>query len=695
MTPRERMQAEMELLELQQAEEMESTSTAAPEQEMSFGDKLLGGVNAFGQGISASYADEGGSAIAAGMAKLAGADEDYSDIYSQMMDNARTDREQFADENQKTALALEVLGGFVTGGAGGAKVLGSSALKNAGKLKKTLAAAGVGGVEGGIAGFGAGDSFEDRLMGAGTGATIGTVLPLAISGLGQMPRLASKRPDDIPLLDGPNGEFTPLPMAAPNSLRASPVALGGISYGGKDLVRQGETIVAKAQRNADNIQAKIKGVNKAAKQKVLDSKTNITRSAQDNVGNIKQTTAAQTEALTQRGGNITNNIEAGFRKKAVNASTPASMPAKDRAALEAMDSQTANDTLGRYWLDNGFESAKSKTFDLDMGKFQDDISDLFKNDAGLRDKAGDYTANVMNDFDVVFNRPAQGSILSATGKLPKQTTAGSMSGSDLMELRNKYARSANDTSDPLLRTAHRKVADKLDEQITSRLNGPELAQYQDDMNRWGAYSTYKKAVGSAANRKQGQFTQDDWLTATKNYKLSKGKGVLQDTAQKAQVRKTALKKTVARQNKATKVKMDTNIAEVNRAKQDAILNDPAKAQAVRLEEAGRSKLKRTKAKLEATKKLAPKEKGFFTKLGASIILSGGAAGVGSPLVGGAVAKGLVSKPVQRGLAGQLESQGAMRNLLDTYDAKKVKGQSLADILRQGTSAAGVAGTTED
>ena len=130
------------------------------------------------QGTTFGFADE----IQAGIAAATAApfvDDSFGDLYTQAKNEFRQENEQFKDGHPKTAFAAELAGGITTGGVGAAKVFGANALKNIPNLMKL---AGIGGVEGGIAG--AGYSNEDKMGGLAKGAAVGVPLGIALPYLG-------------------------------------------------------------------------------------------------------------------------------------------------------------------------------------------------------------------------------------------------------------------------------------------------------------------------------------------------------------------------------------------------------------------------------------------------------------------------------------------------------------------------------
>lgn len=125
------------------------------------------------QGVSFGFADEiAGGVGAAGNSVydfFSGGDSgSFSDNYDRIRDKWRSDNEAFSKRNPKTALAAEIAGGLLTGGAGAARVGALRGAQTIGRL------AGLGAVQGTIAG--AGHSKAEDLKGVTKDAAIGGLL---------------------------------------------------------------------------------------------------------------------------------------------------------------------------------------------------------------------------------------------------------------------------------------------------------------------------------------------------------------------------------------------------------------------------------------------------------------------------------------------------------------------------------------
>lgn len=608
-------------LKLKQAQ---AKATPAPAPERSTGDDVLGGVNAAAQGASLGFADEAASAIAAGGQALFGdTDESFGDIYDDIMETEKFKRRQFSEANPKTALGLEVAGGFLTGGAGGAKVLGLKSLQGAGKLKKALAMAGVGAAEGGVAGFGSGDAVEDRLTRAGTGAALGGAIPMALHGAGRGLRAASdkfKVADDIPVVDG---QQMPLSLADPEGWRGTMYRdVVGEAFGGGKVGEQATPFIRRAEANVARQTAGLDEAVEAGKRNIQVSEQGIRDTAQKSV----------------------DELDTSFRAFVEKGSLPAATSPETLAKLSGKNPQETVKILGDEWVDKGFSvvTKRAEPFTINPEEFKDSVKKMFGNDPALENIADDYTNSFINSFDRVVS------------------DTGSVNGADLMELRNKYARSANSTADPLQRKVFGEFKNEVDSYIKAGLNDVERKAFDTDKDAWDMFSNMRKATGKASNLKGGEYTPDEWLSSTQNTRLASEGGPMQKLAQDVQGRRAGLKKSIAQQ----------------------IKDNPAKAEATAMKAAASAGLTQAKEAAQTLKSRGQKPPNLFRKIAATGLLSGPslpAVGLLGAMPSGAATARVLSTPTaQRFIAGQ-----SLDKTLTKLGKSKIKGLNTADILRQG------------
>ena len=620
-----------------------TTVEAEPEAERTWGEDILGGINAFGQGASFGLADEVGSGLGALASKIAGHEGDFADHYNSSMQRAQGQRHAFAKANPKTDLGLNIAGGLATGGYGGAKVLGTQAVKNVvGKsaLNKALAAMAVGSAEGGVAGAATADQ-GNRAKGGLTGATIGAVIPAAISGGGQLTKMATRANPKIQQMLQPDGHRIPITLAASDDSNMGNFYRKTVenAYGGGSLRDKAKPFVADAA------------------EKVVDvKKANVLAKAV-----ARQQTKESEKVIRGQAAGKVDELDAAFRQEATASVLPARMDAETKASILGKNPQDGLAEMDAWMRKHAFEDAKNEIFSFDPKTVRDDINNLFNDDPMLQTDGAKYLSNLSKDFDDAFAE-----------------TGGKIEGADLMELRNKYARSANRASDDTQRAAFLRIKDKVDDMLTTQLgetNPAALAKYKEDMSIWEGYSTLDKAVGKAGNKKGGDFTSDEWLSSTANRKLSKGRGKLQTPAQANQAAKTQVKAGI----------------------RDTIDANPLKLREAEVAAEGVESLGSAN---ELVKTLRGRSSGTVPNNASRIIstlMLGGPMSFISPTAtlptGMGVAKLLSGDFVQDAMAGQLPKQRQIMQGLERLNTPK-NGATISDILRQGTAAGAVAALPE-
>ena len=668
-------------------------STIPPEQvvepapEMSLAAKLVGGANAAISGATLGLSDEITSGVkAAGEVAgdfIAGDDSGrgYSDAYAANMAAAKANREAFSKNMPATALGAEVIGGVVTGGLTGAKVLSSAAVKNSGRLAKTLAATSVGGVEGGVAGFASGDNWIERVSNAKSGATLGALLPLALSSMGSGTRILSDK-FKLPEVKttAVNKNQPPVNIAHPNTVRGRFMrdrigpAFGGRGVYDRSLpyLRQAEEGVTTLNRRGAKVTEATRQAQRAQKaaSELFSAQTKASgkASVSNAVNKIKTDTQAQI-------GDINRN----YRKQMEGVSQPANL--SDKAALQLKDPiltpQQKADILSGEWVSNGFNvvTARGKTFNVGSpDSVKRSVKSMFNNDPSLRRVSVGYADDFMEAYSKIVKKD------------------GTVSGDNLMELRNGYARSTNKATDPLQRELLGRYKTKIDKMIQDGLTPDEKAVYALDKDAWDNFSNLRTATGKA-KQKGGRYTPIEWLSSTTNRRASTGKGPQQEAADLA-----------LEQQKVLKAEMGGKIAGTPEKPLADAANSAARTQAANAAETvvqrGRTAkgnavrgLDRAKAKVANVRAGMPVEKPHVgSQLGNTAILAAPFAAAGPT----------VAIPTAIGLANSLSGPGGSRfitgqwgdDLLNKASNAKVGGLSLADILRQGTAAGAVAGQTD-
>jgi hypothetical protein len=140
-----------------------------------------------GQGLALGFGDEIEGAFR-GIYEAATSGKSYKDAVNEGIEYARAQNKAFETQNPKSALAMQVGGGLLTGLAGGGRALAAKGLRMGAKAAR---GAGVGAVVGSATGAGMAEGgVTDRILPAATGAALGAVtggvLPVAMAGAGKL-----------------------------------------------------------------------------------------------------------------------------------------------------------------------------------------------------------------------------------------------------------------------------------------------------------------------------------------------------------------------------------------------------------------------------------------------------------------------------------------------------------------------------
>ena len=243
---------------------------APPEPEMGAIDTARGAIESFNRGTMFNWGDEIAGAGRAALDYLVPTDADriarelegdtgerpgFRETYEMYRDDQRDVQEQFAKENPKTAVGLE-LGGSL---ASPANYIGPGlqAAKGAGVLKSAATLAPRGAAEGAIAGAGATETPDEMGFGATRGAALGGAASGVLGGLG---RAVSRR--NIVEELGKGEEFVPIHMTSDDNLLTDLTREGLGRVGGaasklrnqeKRFLQHADEAVEAVQKNTDDV----------------------------------------------------------------------------------------------------------------------------------------------------------------------------------------------------------------------------------------------------------------------------------------------------------------------------------------------------------------------------------------------------------------------------------------------------------
>lgn len=170
--------AEVIEAQLQQINDFQQPASEQKREIYDYHDPESGSIaNSLLRGATFDLADEAMGGIATIYAKMYDkvTGKDSGITYSDAVKSVRGDQEAFAKRNPGTDLTAQIAGGLLTGGTGGAKVLGSQTLKQAPKFIKAAAVPLIAGAEGAAYGFGQGEGLEDSAQNALEQGTIAAV----------------------------------------------------------------------------------------------------------------------------------------------------------------------------------------------------------------------------------------------------------------------------------------------------------------------------------------------------------------------------------------------------------------------------------------------------------------------------------------------------------------------------------------
>jgi hypothetical protein len=460
-----------------------------------WGDEAVGGARAVGDYLFGDVGEEG--------------NQSFPQAYKMYRDDARKRKAEFAEANPKTAIATELAGGIaspinrVAPGFGSAWVPKTAALTTARALPRARVAASMarGAVEGGVAGLGQGEgSLEEQLGSAGQGAAFGGLTSGAMTGaLGAFGNTLSKRRVAEEL--GTGEHFKPLNLADPE---------GGIgkfyrntvanAYGGGGIGKQESQWL----RNSPEIA------------KFIDDPATM---FPDTVGTGRAVKAAKdeiTDKTREAGKVLKRSLEAGTQRvdnalhpTVIETAMPNSMPEAVKNTIRQSDPYTADRLLSDWYKDNGFQMVKGRAFEWDAGLGKE-LKSLSENDPAFALNIGNAASKVNGLVERLAREGKKSSDLAPQDfieELAKAERVG-IDGDALMAMRNAFSMPANMGGPSLKGKMLRDVTGKFDNMIKNQLGEDSLewANYQDELQRWGAKQGISGAVKKAKSNLQSTYT---------------------------------------------------------------------------------------------------------------------------------------------------------------------------------------------
>lgn len=636
-------------------------------------------------GMTLGWGDEVGAGVAAAAAKIGGDEKPYTEIYRDIKNAIDTEETQYRSDHPVASTALNVAGGFATGGVGGTKA-----------AAKPLTTALIGGA---IAGGGSAKEGE-TLKGAAVGSLFGLGTGTLMKGGGWLWNGATKRKIAQELGEGDN--FIPIHFAA-NSADATEGTIGsfyksvvGTSFGGGTKLKgQEERIInpiaarlnnarAAYTKAVDNSKAAVKRVNenmakvKNAKLETIAEKKAAAKAALSGEQvTIKESfKGAKDQALLNATKEIDESVSAAeraFRGQAILKSIPEGQT--DDVIDDILSSKTPNiamQKLDDIWVRDGFNMLKGRKFQINANSVGNEIKANLKNDFAAMDKGS---------FQKIIN--------DVTDFLGERTSKGWIDGDDLSAIRSRLGMLANAKSDAggvaaTEQAIFKSMQDVLNKRVKSQLSGKALKAFENHTAQWKANSTLRGAVNSASKRAgaQGEFTADDWVASIAKQSARdarQGKGVLRaeaDNVAKLGVQrdKSIQEATNLVVSRAQKQKMNSLKTAINKTKNEinTLEKEAAKIKGRSGQTAAMRKAENARELAEKKQKISSLEGSInslqkasstdeattFTRLAATYALGLGF-GAGNLVTGSALSRGVASPGFQRTLAGQTGVQQSL------------------------------------
>jgi len=675
----------------------------------------LAGALIFIEGMTLGWSDEVGLGLAS-LAVSATTDETQEEAYVRLKKDYDERQAGFEERNPLAAAGLEAAGAIVSPLAKvGAAARGASSISGLiGRAATEGAIYGAGKAE---TGADLEDMGSEALLGFATGAAGGAVFA-PVSWI-------LKRKIEAPL-DTPEG-FVPITLAADKEKSSEAILhsfyrdVVGPSFGGGSAIRaQEEKIVAPIlQRKAQQEKA-VKDFKKKSDEEAVEAKNALEDSidelgeqANRKVAGVKEEAEVAEEVLkgnysrlidkntgdvvARKTAQLKQNLDSNedmFRLQAFQNSLPAGIAKADvDDILEAGNTNAAMQKLEQQWSKVGFESIKTRSYQVNPKAIAAEMSKRLEADTNVR-------------LAVESSGQLRNTINNVVGLLAEKTTKGRISGEDLASLRSSFGTAASSKSDAggaaaIQNYVLRDMQAILDKQVTKTLSGERLAKFQADKAAWATHSILKDAVGKASTKtgRQGRFSPDEWLQAAKTNsprQARQGTAPLQKEA-------NSVASTIANREKTIKdaaIKLSEKL-ENRRNREMTRLKNKSKMKAASLKKEEIALKKSLRRNPENAEKLAankqeietleatvkgideelariatlrtPENPSWFHRFAATGFIGGltglqqaatGGAGLGGALGGAigtvAAAKGLSGEAAQRFLAGQTPFQQAMQ-----------------------------------
>lgn len=287
------------------------------------------------------------------------------------------------------------------------------------------------------------------------------------------------------------------------------------------------TKLAEAQRLADEADAAREAA-EANRQNILEGRAARETATQEDLARTTQDRLDAIEFRAQEAMDAAENLparqkaqaEAQFRRTAA----LEALPPEVRSRLDDIDVENDIDsvrsTLDNYWNKDAFQEVKSRNFDwdgdVDSGLMQN-LRDAMAEDPNLAITLGKEVGKLKSlvaKLQKAGGAQRNDIIDEEFAKLLTDAEIKGIDGKALMEIRNVFARNANDSSS---RSA-RYVASQIDDLIKRQLSPEDIAKYEDNLGRYTTALSYMGASsGKKARENAGRFTPGQYMASSGKY----------------------------------------------------------------------------------------------------------------------------------------------------------------------------------
>jgi len=556
-------------------------------------------------------------------------DKSTSELRSEIINELENEEIQWAAENPKTALGLNVTGGILSpanylgisviqkakqardikkatdvatgvqtslrGVAGAAPAIGATQQAATGTLKTAqlysgmspamfnvlsrtptpLIAAGVGSVEGAIAGYGfAGQDEKEK--GAAVGAALGAGFPIVLKGAGLASDAVSKSRLAQPLGKGKDFISIMFTESAAGGFYRTIVSKPFFSQGlveqqarqtsGKVLMAVGnakERLQNSVQRSSVSLEATKRNINKNADkelqkliQKKEDTLAKLKNEANEDHSALIEDAAKELEDLklifTKTKADIehavlrnidaeTNEAAAAFTSFSRIEAMPSTATKAQKEAVQSMSPQETVSFLDEVWKTRGFSSAKNKKFIVKPANILATVDNILEKDSRA------YLALKQSASPTLVQ-----DIIKRT--LEREVKDGKISGDSLVNLRSEVGIILNGLTEnkALVRESVDNIQNYLDDLILKQLTPKQKISFNQDKFKYATKNVLEGATFKATGRKgavEGSYTAEDWISSSKQNKYfsTRGTAPLQSVASQVSANNVARDKMLKEQ----------------------------------------------------------------------------------------------------------------------------------------------------